>query len=113
MLSTVTRYLLTSRGDPRQSVRLRRFLLATATYAICVPLLALAYALGMIESGPALTVGALMVAVNVVLYLVFRSGLNTRFEDPSLTRLQVFTAITVLMYAVYSFDQGRAMVLNL
>src|SRR5215472_3957837 len=113
MISTVTRFLLTSRGDPRQSVRLRRFLLATATYAICVPLLALAYALGMIERGPALTVGALMVTVNLALYLMFRTGLNTRFADPSLTRAQVLTAITVLMFAVYSFDQGRAMVLNL
>src|SRR5215472_16448402 len=113
MLSTVTRYLLTSKGDPRQSVRLRRFLLASATYAICVPLLALAYAMGMIERGPALLVGALMVAVNLALYLMFRTGLNTRFADPSLTRAQVLTAITVLMFAVYSFDQGRAMVLNL
>ena len=113
MISTVTRFLLTSRGDPRQSVRLRRFLLASATYAICVPLLALAYAMGMIERAPALLVGALMIGVNLLLYLVFRTGLNMRYADPSLTRLQVQTAIAVLMFAVYSFDQGRAMVLNL
>src|SRR5215472_17200548 len=106
MLTTVTRFLLTSRGDPRQSVRLRRFLLASATYAICVPLLALAYEMGMIERGPALLVGALMIGVNVLLYLVFRTGLNMRFADPSLTRLQVQAAIAVLMFAVYSFDQG-------
>src|SRR5262245_28824498 len=113
MLSTVTRYLLTSRGDPRQSVRLRRFLLATATYAICVPLLALACVMGMIERGPALVVAAAMVSVNLAFYLVFRTGLNLRFADPSLTRAQVLAAIAVLMFAVYSFDQGRAMVLNL
>jgi diguanylate cyclase (GGDEF)-like protein len=113
MISTVTRFLLTSRGDPRQSLRLRRFLLASATYAICLPLLALAFAMGMIERGPALLVGSLMVAVNLGLYLLFRTGLNLRFEDPSLTRAQVLAAIVVLMYAVYSFDQGRAMVLNL
>jgi diguanylate cyclase (GGDEF)-like protein len=113
MLSTVTRFLLTSRGDPRQSVRLRRFLLASATYAICLPLLALACALGMVEPWPAVLIAILMVSVNLALYIVFRTGLNERFEDPSLTRAQVLTAITVLMFAVYSFDQGRAMVLNL
>ena len=113
MLSTMTRFLLTSRGDPRQSVRLRRFLLASATYAICVPLLALACILDMVARGPALLVAAAMVALNLAFYLVFRSGLNLRFADPSLTRAQVLAAITVLMFAVYSFDEGRAMVLNL
>jgi len=109
----MTRFLLTSRGDPRQSVRLRRFLLASATYAICVPLLALACILDMVARGPALLVAAAMVALNLAFYLVFRSGLNLRFADPSLTRAQVLAAITVLMFAVYSFDEGRAMVLNL
>ncbi|HKW37492.1 MAG TPA: EAL domain-containing protein [Burkholderiales bacterium] len=107
------KFLLTSRGDSRQSVRLRRFLLASATYAVCLPLLALAYSFGMIARQPALLVGALMVFVNLGFYLTIRTGLNLRFEDPSLTRPQVFAAISVLMFAVYSFDQGRAMVLNL
>jgi len=112
-MSSTIKFLLTSRGDPRQSVRLRRFLLAAATYAICLPLLALAYALGMIARGPALWITALMVGVNIAFYFVFRTGLNLRFADPSLTRAQVLLANAVLMFAVYSFDQGRAMVLNL
>ena len=107
------KFLLTSKGNPRQSVRLRRFLLASATYAICVPLLGLAYAFKLIALGPALLVTAAMAAVNLGFYLAFRTGLNLRFEDPSLTRAQVFLANAVLMFAVYSFDQGRAIVLNL
>ena len=110
--SPVLKFLLTSRGDPRQSVRVRRFLLASATYAICLPLLALAYWFGLIARGPALLVATAMLAVNLGLYLVFRTGLNLRFADPSLTSAQVFLANVVLMFAVYSFDQGRAMVLN-
>ncbi len=113
MKSTVIKFLLTSRGDPRQSVRLRRFLLASAAYAVCVPLLALAYGFNLVAKGPALVITALMAAVNLGLYLAFRTGLNLRFGDPSLTRAQVFLANAVLMFAVYSFDQGRAMVLNL
>jgi diguanylate cyclase (GGDEF)-like protein len=112
-MKSLIRFLLTSQGDSRQSVRLRRFLLASATYAICVPLLVLACALGLIEREPALLVAAAMVAVNLGFYVVFRSGLNMKFADPSLTRAQVLTAVTVLMFAVYSFDEGRAMVLNL
>jgi len=109
----VIRFLLPSKGDPRQVVRLRRFVLASATYAICLPLLALACWLRLIAPGSALLVAALMVAVNLGLYLAFRTGLNLRFNDPALTRVQVSLANAVLMFAVYSFDQGRAVVLNL
>jgi diguanylate cyclase (GGDEF)-like protein len=112
-MNSLIRFLLTSQGEPRQSVRLRRFLLASATYAICVPLLILACALGLVQQEPAELVAAAMVAVNLGFYAMFRSGLNTKFADPSLTRAQVLAAVTVLMFAVYSFDDGRAMVLNL
>ena len=107
------KFLLTSKGDPRQGVRLRRFLLASGAYAVCFPLLALAWGFGLVARGPALLLAALMVAVNLGLYLVFRFGLNRGFSDPSLTRAQVFLANALLMLGVYSFDQGRAMVLNL
>ncbi|HET7765717.1 MAG TPA: EAL domain-containing protein [Burkholderiales bacterium] len=107
------KFLMTFRGDPRQSVRLRRFLLASATYAVCLPLLALACAFGLIARAPAIVIAALMIAINLGFYLAIRTGLNRRFADPSLTRPQVLAAVAVLMFAVYSFDQGRAMVLNL
>src|SRR5439155_21286093 len=62
---------------------------------------------------PAWILVAMMVAVNVGLYGVFRTGLNRKFSDPSLTWVQVFVGNVVVMVAVYSFDQGRAVVLNL
>ena len=102
-----------SGGDPEQAVRLRRFMLASAAYAICIPLVWLAYAFNLVAREPALVLVAVMVAVNVGLYAVFRAGLNRRFSDPSLTWPQVFIGNVVVMFAVYSFDQGRAIVLNL
>jgi len=102
-----------SGGDPRQAVRLRRFLLGSAAYAICIPLVWLASEFNLIARGPALVLVAIMIAVNLGLYAVFRSGLNRKFSDPSLTWLQVFIGNVVVMYAVYSFDQARAIVLNL
>lgn len=61
--------------DPaaRQAVRMRRFLLAVATYAVCLPLLLLAHALGLVALAPTLvTIGAI-IAVNVVLYVLFHT----------------------------------------
>jgi diguanylate cyclase (GGDEF)-like protein len=100
-------------GDARQQVRMRRFLLASATYAICIPLLLLAWAFKLIALVPALWLIGAMAAINAVFFVVFRSGLNQRFGDPSLTWLQIFTANIVLMFGAYSFNQGRAFVLTM
>jgi len=94
--------------DPKQAVRMRRFLLATATYAICAALLVLAYVFKLIELEPVLVLIAAMALINVSLFFLFRTGFNLRFRDPSLTWGQTFTANIVLMYAIYSFNQGRA-----
>jgi diguanylate cyclase (GGDEF)-like protein len=112
-MNRLIRYVLPATGDPRQLVRLRRFLLASSAYGICLPLLGLAWAFGLVGHGPALLIGALVIANNLGFYLVFRAGLNMKSSDPSLTRAQVLFATAILMFAVYSFDQGRAMVLNL
>src|SRR2546428_12765204 len=40
--STVIKYLSMAGGDPEQAVRLRRFLVASAPYALCLPLVLLA-----------------------------------------------------------------------
>jgi diguanylate cyclase (GGDEF)-like protein len=92
-------------------VRIRRFLLASGAYAVCLPLLGIAHLLDLVPLAPMLRIAALMVAVNVAFYLVFRSGLNQRFADPSLTWAQVVVATLVLMFAVYHFDKERGLAL--
>jgi diguanylate cyclase (GGDEF)-like protein len=44
---------------------------------------------------------------------VFLSGLNLRFRDPSLTKAQVYLAITVLMFALYHLDVERGISVGL
>jgi len=94
-----------------QSVRMRRFMLASGAYAVCIPLLAVAHLLDLVPFAPMLRIAALMVAVNATLFLVFRTGANERFADPSLTWVQVIVATCVLMYAVYHFDKERGLAL--
>ena len=100
--------LLLPERDAKQVVRMRRYLLAAATYAVGAGLLVLAYEFSLIGLVPALATIAAMAVINASLYLVFRLGANLRFRDPSLTGLQTLIANTVLMFAVYSFNQGRA-----
>ena len=93
----------------KQGVRLKRFLLALAAYAVCFGLLASAEALRIVPTVPALIAGVAMVLVNVAVYALLRTGLNERFPDPSLTWLQVIAAIGVIMYITYHWDSDRSL----
>jgi diguanylate cyclase (GGDEF)-like protein len=93
----------------KQALRLRRFLLAASAYGVCLPLLVASHYMGLIGFWPMVDIAVAMVVVNVILFAAFRSGLNERFEDPSLTWLQTLAAIAVLMITVYHFDADRGM----
>jgi diguanylate cyclase (GGDEF)-like protein len=95
----------------KHDVRVRRFLLAAGAYGACLPLLAIANALGLIPLRSVVAIGSLMILTNIALYSLFRTGLNERFKDPSLTWLQVLSGTAVLMYAVFQFDQERGLAL--
>jgi diguanylate cyclase (GGDEF)-like protein len=97
--------------NTKQAVRLRRFLLGSAAYGTCIPLLFVAHALGLVALTPAVAATLAMLAVNFVFYLLFTSGLNERFRDPSLTWAQVVIGIVILMYTVYHFDKERGLAL--
>jgi diguanylate cyclase len=76
-------------ASSKQAKRLKRFLLATGTYALGFLIMVLCAVVGIFPSGNLLWVGILFLLVNLTLYIVFISGLNLRFKDPSLTKLQV------------------------
>jgi PAS domain-containing protein len=95
----------------KQALRLRRLGLAALSYALAAALAALACTFGELPLADTLTAVAAFVAINLGLYLFIRTGLNLRFEDPSLTRFQMLAAITVLMWVVYHMDDGRGVAL--
>lgn len=95
----------------KQTVRLRRFTLAIAAYGISVALLGIAHVLGLIATQPAIITAVVMFVVNAGFYFLFRTNLNERFADPSLTWLQVLAGAAVLMFVVYHFDRERGLAL--
>jgi diguanylate cyclase (GGDEF)-like protein len=96
-------------GGSKHAVRMRRFFLAASAYATCLPLLAIAHGLGLAPLSVVVQVSVAAVLVNAILFVLFRSGWNERFADPSLTWAQVFLAGFVVMYAAYHFDSQRAL----
>ncbi len=52
-----------------------------------------------------------ILACNIVLYVIFRTGLNKRFKDPSLTLFQIVVATFWLLEVLYFADSVRSAVL--
>ncbi|MEO8627779.1 MAG: GGDEF domain-containing protein [Betaproteobacteria bacterium] len=97
--------------DPKQSVRVRVFAMAAGSYLIGYLVLVLSYFLGMVDSYTLIYLALPFVIPNVTFYLLFRTGLNLNFNDPSLTVEQILVATVVIMCTVYLADQVRALIL--
>lgn len=95
-------------GDERQSLRVGRFLMAAGTSLLVCLALAVCAFLGLLPWRAAIegTIGVL--GLVVLFFALFRSGLNTRFGDPSLTTEQVGAAILLLAYIMYHAGPARA-----
>jgi diguanylate cyclase (GGDEF)-like protein/PAS domain S-box-containing protein len=97
--------------EAKQALRLRRFGLAALSYVLATALVALAWMFGALPALAALQAAAAILAVNLSLYAAIRSGFNLRFDDPSLTRLQMMAAITVVMFVAYNMRYGGDIVI--
>ena len=88
-------------SDERQAVRIGRFYMAAGTsLLVCLALWVSAF-LGLLTARVAVHGTAGVVALTALFYFMFRSGLNLRFRDPSLTTEQVAAAILLLAYVMY------------
>ncbi len=94
-------------NDPDQTLRLQRFFVASAIYLMTVAFVLLCWALGFLDDRITTTYLSTIVAVNVIVYAVLRSGLNKRFKDPSLTSVQIVLAAAQGMYAMYFAGLSR------
>src|SRR5262245_45981081 len=94
-------------ADERQTLRIGRFLMATGTsLLVCVALSVCAF-LDLVPWRAALEGTAGIVAIAILFYIVFRSGFNLRFADPSLTTEMAGAAILFLSYIMYHAPTAR------
>jgi diguanylate cyclase (GGDEF)-like protein/PAS domain S-box-containing protein len=93
------------KDDKQQTLRIKRFFIAFASYLIFCALIIFSFLLGLtLVPLPVLFFSQLgILAGNILIYLMLRTGFNKRFRDPSLTLLQIsiatFWAMEVLYYA--------------
>lgn len=97
--------------DPKQALRIRRFFIAFAAYILCVSLAYASYLAGFSEWQAIFGLMILTPSINITLYILFRTGLNLRMADPSLTLVQMCAAILVVMYGVFFSNESRGILL--
>ncbi|MHB8137799.1 MAG: PAS domain-containing protein [Smithellaceae bacterium] len=107
----LTKFLIVPKDDPKQALRISRFLMASAAYFICAILCTFAYVAGFVTKEAFLGWSAAAVSINIVLFIVFRTGLNQKMADPSLTAIQMCSAIVMVMYVMMFANETRGVFL--
>jgi diguanylate cyclase (GGDEF)-like protein len=97
--------------DPKQAVRLRVFWMAAGSYLVGYIVLTVSYFLGVIDAQVLKYLVVPFLLPNIAFYALFRTGLNLKFKEPSLTAAQIIVATMVIMYTVYLAGQVRPLVL--
>jgi len=98
-------------GDERQALRMRRHLMASGTSLLVVLTLFVCAFIGLLPMRAAVEGAIGIVALVLAFHALFRTGLNLRFSDPSLTTEQVGAAILFLAYLMVHAGPARTMLL--
>src|SRR5688572_6078058 len=93
--------------DRRQRLRMVRFFIASASSFLVIALFAVGHLLGFIPAGAFLGGTAMVLGVVALFYAIFRSGLNLRFGDPSLTFAQITASVIVTSWMLYHAGDAR------
>src|SRR5437773_8663904 len=104
--------VLCPKDDPKQAHRIRQYLIAVGTSVLVWALLFLLYWEGYLEEAGLMHVTGAMLFFFALFYALFRSGLNLKFRDPSLTVEMMESAIVVLTWAMFhATPAGRGVII--
>jgi diguanylate cyclase (GGDEF)-like protein len=101
------------RATYAQQLRFRRYLMAVTSYLIGAFMVGLLVWLGYLTMEYYLYFIGLMVLINALFFVLFKTGLNLRFSDPSLTSLQIVASTILTVQISYLVTDGRGILLLL
>lgn len=99
--------------DRRQRLRLRRFFMALVSYAMWFGMALVIHQAGLLQIGnrAVLLIFLAILFTQAVFYALFRSGLNLRFADPSLTLPQILVALGFALVLAGGTHEVRGLVM--
>ncbi len=91
-----------------QKLRLKRLYWGGITYFCTFIIVIGYYALGLIDLAYAINFTISIILINITFMVIIKSGINLKFEDPSLTAIQVFAAVLPCVYIMYYVSEPQA-----
>jgi diguanylate cyclase len=106
-------FSLLPKNDLAQTLRIRRFIIGASSYLMWMALITYCYYHGFMRLSAEYTATAfaLFFITNILFYIIFRTGLNKRCSDPSLTMHQMIVAAFGAMIVIYFTDIVRGVML--
>ncbi|MGA2780862.1 MAG: PAS domain S-box protein, partial [Smithella sp.] len=104
-------FSIVPKDDPKQALRICRFFMAAAAYALWGFLGYISYLAGFVEWKAIAGLLIIIPIINLILYIAFRTGLNLKMADPSLTAIQMCAAILLVMHGMYFAQEARGVLL--
>jgi signal transduction histidine kinase/CheY-like chemotaxis protein len=105
--SALDRIVLGRDLAPPQRTRLLRHLMAAGSSVLTVSLFALGSAMGYLPLHAVMTAIVSIVILVACFFTLFRTKLNLKFRDPSLTFPQIFSSIVVISWVLYYAGDAR------
>ena len=98
------------KDDHEQTLRIKRFLMAVASYFVWCSISVFTFVLGLTPVPVYILIGCLsgILVCNISIYAIIRTGFNKRFKDPSLTLFQMVIATFWAMVFLYYADSVRS-----
>jgi len=104
---SMNRFSLFPRNDAEQRLRLSRYMIAAGTSLMFVFLLMLCFLEGALSTGPFAVASLATLSAIAVFYVLFRSGLNKRVRDRSLTVPMMLCATCTVTFVLYYVGPAR------
>jgi diguanylate cyclase (GGDEF)-like protein len=101
------------KDNPRQRLRIKRFLMGLVTYLIGAALLVYCVSQYLLPRVLLPQVLTLMIVGNISIYAMLRSHMNLKFADPSLTIPQMLLATLIILFVLYYANEVRGALLML
>jgi len=111
LISRLNDLLLTT--DRKQRLRITRSLMAANVFIACCFLQIYAWSVGYMELDDVKRLCGVILLNILLWYVVLRTGLNLRFDDPAMTLPQILSALTIIVgaYSVTGPVHGSTMML--
>jgi diguanylate cyclase len=111
VLADLIHFSIIPKNDQQQALRIRRFFMAAAASVLYASLVYVSYLAGFTEWAAIAGFLVIIPVISICLYIFFRTGLNLKMADPSLTAIQMSAAILTVMYVMYYANEARGVLL--